>query len=481
MSSCAPSDAAPPDTGKGNALEEGEARENKKPNNNNTTGRRREEVRDQEKGGVGKTYSMEHHPPPPHKEEEEGDVELGVRFVVGKNEPTGTVLFTEDHNYVEFPTPLLPGGITEGSIVSFRVVRQCGVEKQRKKDFIELQQQIFELAEEDYLRKGIQTSSSGDDVTEILPSSLFLTGMKCDLAAVIKRYHIKLLLEISHEDSYFGASVQEAATAKATVCSSSTSVEQQQGMRSKEQGGERGQHQREREAEAIRQQQLLSSGSSGVIVTRELQRLSVSHGKDCIDNDNDNTAAVGDEESLPPPLSSPLINDEEGGDGGVADMDVEDKTKLGILNSLFAHKHIRIANNKDADISQFFEEAYQFIRDGHMNQRAVLVLGEEGISASASFVLSYLMQQKQMSLREAFDHVHRGRPGLAPSFGYMSQLQTLEWGLSRSGVKESSFLAHYVKDTMQGWEVEVEDLRKTLERFDNNVNDSIDFLCRPTK
>ncbi|CAG8490520.1 651_t:CDS:2 [Funneliformis mosseae] len=67
-----------------------------------------------------------------------------VQFTVGKLDAGMAILLTEDHHLIEFPSLLLPPGVTSGSIVNIGVNRNNEQEEAKKKEFWELQEAILE-------------------------------------------------------------------------------------------------------------------------------------------------------------------------------------------------------------------------------------------------------------------------------------------------------------------------------------------------
>lgn len=53
------------------------------------------------------------------------------------------ILLTEDHHLIEFPSLLLPKGVTSGSIVNIAVSRNLPEEKKKMNEFLELQETIL--------------------------------------------------------------------------------------------------------------------------------------------------------------------------------------------------------------------------------------------------------------------------------------------------------------------------------------------------
>lgn len=52
-------------------------------------------------------------------------------------------MLTEDHHLIEFPSLLLPKGVTSGSIVNIAVSRNLPEEKKKMNEFLELQETIL--------------------------------------------------------------------------------------------------------------------------------------------------------------------------------------------------------------------------------------------------------------------------------------------------------------------------------------------------
>ncbi|RIA99166.1 hypothetical protein C1645_685057 [Glomus cerebriforme] len=66
-----------------------------------------------------------------------------VQFTVGKLDAGMAILLTEDHHLIEFPSLLLPPGVTSGSIVNIGVNRNYDQEAAQKQEFWELQEAIL--------------------------------------------------------------------------------------------------------------------------------------------------------------------------------------------------------------------------------------------------------------------------------------------------------------------------------------------------
>ncbi|RAL42066.1 hypothetical protein DM860_011849 [Cuscuta australis] len=91
----------------------------------------------------------------------------------------------------------------------------------------------------------------------------------------------------------------------------------------------------------------------------------------------------------------------------------------------FVYKVISVSDRADADISQNFEECFQFI-DEAKRSGGVLVHCFMGRSRSVTIVLAYLMKKNGISLAQALEHVRSQRRGVEPNAGFFSQLKNLE-------------------------------------------------------
>ncbi|KAI7862855.1 hypothetical protein BDF14DRAFT_1850055 [Spinellus fusiger] len=66
-----------------------------------------------------------------------------VQFTVGKLDAGMAILLTEDHHLIEFPSLLLPNGVTSGSIVNIAVTRNVAKEEKKMCEFWDLQKNIL--------------------------------------------------------------------------------------------------------------------------------------------------------------------------------------------------------------------------------------------------------------------------------------------------------------------------------------------------
>ncbi|RNA19378.1 dual specificity phosphatase 19-like [Brachionus plicatilis] len=89
---------------------------------------------------------------------------------------------------------------------------------------------------------------------------------------------------------------------------------------------------------------------------------------------------------------------------------------------------INILDSERQDIQKYFDDTFEFIDNALKNKKnSVLVHCNAGISRSASFVIAYLIKKGVFkSYQEAFEHVKKCRPIIAPNQGFVKQLQQLE-------------------------------------------------------
>jgi len=86
------------------------------------------------------------------------------------------------------------------------------------------------------------------------------------------------------------------------------------------------------------------------------------------------------------------------------------------------HLDICLADHEDANISQHFKEAFDFIYTHINDGRAVFVHCAAGISRSATLVVSFLMRRHRMSVYDALKYVKKQRPCVRPNDGFLQQL-----------------------------------------------------------
>lgn len=86
-----------------------------------------------------------------------------------------------------------------------------------------------------------------------------------------------------------------------------------------------------------------------------------------------------------------------------------------------------------ADISGFFDEAFQFIDKARSTQRGVLIHCFAGLSRSVTVMVAYLMKFRGLPRDAALEEVRRARPNACPNDGFMVKLTQYEGKLRQQG------------------------------------------------
>ncbi|CAJ0830058.1 14869_t:CDS:2 [Entrophospora sp. SA101] len=105
-----------------------------------------------------------------------------VQFTVGKLDAGMAILLTEEHHLIEFPSLLLPPGVSSGSIVNINVARNYEQESAQSRDFWSLQEAI--------LKEFGENSSPGDKIRNKL-ENLTDINICFELIEIIKRIGAK--------------------------------------------------------------------------------------------------------------------------------------------------------------------------------------------------------------------------------------------------------------------------------------------------
>eukprot|EP01016_Furgasonia_blochmanni_P000282 TRINITY_DN10030_c0_g1_i3.p1 TRINITY_DN10030_c0_g1~~TRINITY_DN10030_c0_g1_i3.p1 ORF type:complete len:140 (+),score=39.09 TRINITY_DN10030_c0_g1_i3:64-483(+) len=94
--------------------------------------------------------------------------------------------------------------------------------------------------------------------------------------------------------------------------------------------------------------------------------------------------------------------------------------------SKIAHKVIDADDTYTFDLSEFFEETFDFIETQRKAQKNVLVHCFAGVSRSSTIVIAYLMKKKKMTFEKAFAFVKQKRFLASPNLGFAKQLKDYE-------------------------------------------------------
>ncbi|KAK6174230.1 hypothetical protein SNE40_017549 [Patella caerulea] len=92
----------------------------------------------------------------------------------------------------------------------------------------------------------------------------------------------------------------------------------------------------------------------------------------------------------------------------------------------FEYMTIRVCDNSTADLSSWFDAAFNFMDSITENDGKVLVHCHAGVSRSVTICLAYLMFKSHLSLDLAYEHVRDRRSIIDPNLNFMQQLRRYE-------------------------------------------------------
>jgi hypothetical protein len=103
------------------------------------------------------------------------------------------------------------------------------------------------------------------------------------------------------------------------------------------------------------------------------------------------------------------------------------------------YRKIDIEDNRNENISQYFEDFVLFAKESSLNTN-LLVHCANAVSRSVSLVLYYLMKEKGFNLKESIKFLKSKRPGeiTRPNFGFFRQLLKAEKDLGFSTTENRS-------------------------------------------
>lgn len=90
------------------------------------------------------------------------------------------------------------------------------------------------------------------------------------------------------------------------------------------------------------------------------------------------------------------------------------------------YKMIMAKDQFDYDISQHFEESFEFIERNLMAHRNTLVHCHAGVSRSATVATAYLMKKNSWTVDQALSYIRTRRPRAKPNDSFMNQLRLYE-------------------------------------------------------
>jgi protein tyrosine phosphatase len=109
------------------------------------------------------------------------------------------------------------------------------------------------------------------------------------------------------------------------------------------------------------------------------------------------------------------------------------------------HKVIIAEDNKTQNLIQYFDEAHESIDNNLRDGNNVLVHCAEGVSRSATIIISYLMKKHNKTVNEAHALVKGARSKISPNIGFKKQLisyENFECVASVDAFKASQFISN---------------------------------------
>lgn len=94
--------------------------------------------------------------------------------------------------------------------------------------------------------------------------------------------------------------------------------------------------------------------------------------------------------------------------------------------------HLPVSDIPSANISQFFDQCADMIRETILQGSASLVHCALGISRSVTICLVYMIKYEDVSLRQAYIDIKKRRPIIKPNAGFWRQL--IEYEQQKRGV-----------------------------------------------
>ena len=90
------------------------------------------------------------------------------------------------------------------------------------------------------------------------------------------------------------------------------------------------------------------------------------------------------------------------------------------------YKKIEIDDSMEQSLSNYIEEALDFISESQKNNTKILIHCVSGISRSASIVIAYMMAKYKMNYDQAFSYVKTKREIIHPNANFIEQLKHLQ-------------------------------------------------------
>lgn len=98
------------------------------------------------------------------------------------------------------------------------------------------------------------------------------------------------------------------------------------------------------------------------------------------------------------------------------------------------YHHVNISDSWDTNIMKLFDPVYDLIKFYRDSGDTVYVHCLLGVSRSASFIIAYLMKDRNWTYRRAHRYVLKKRQCVHPNFGFVCQLREYEKELNSMNI-----------------------------------------------
>ncbi|XP_078001222.1 dual specificity protein phosphatase 10-like [Glandiceps talaboti] len=146
--------------------------------------------------------------------------------------------------------------------------------------------------------------------------------------------------------------------------------------------------------------------------------------------------------NLPPSSILPFLY--LGADKDASDMDLLERLQIKYVLNVTSHiplyfedtasikyKRLPASDNCQQNLTQYFEEASEFIDEARHNGSNILVHCHAGVSRSATLCIAYIMKHTNMTMTDAYQYVKHKRPIISPNLNFMGQLVEFEDALNQ--------------------------------------------------
>jgi hypothetical protein len=149
----------------------------------------------------------------------------------------------------------------------------------------------------------------------------------------------------------------------------------------------------------------------------------------------------------------------------------------------FAYKVVQVLDHPAAPLISYFESCIRFIARAMEVGGKVFVHCFAGVSRSATIVIAYLMKEKEMYIKDAYNLVKSKRSYIGPNDGFIKQLHQFQRKLQGEPGKDGSKRPASMKEPKVkecGTDMGVEKpASRTSSRTMNNFDNKENFMRAP--